>query len=464
MMSIFKHLPALQVLLPFFAALTATLCKSAAQARAVAIIAIGLDLLLSILGWVRLGSSMLYNFGDWSAQVGIEYRLDNLNQPIIIYLNALLLFFLLFCHQLTKVTILEFIKTARQPLFYSILLFAHSGYLAIASTNDLFHLYVAIEVSSLCTYVLIAQGSHPKAVVGAFDYLIMGTIAATFILIGIGFLLSYTGNLNMTVMHNYLQGTCHARLVIVGASFIILGSILKTAFFPLHFWMVRAYLAAPPIILTYLASISGIIGIYIIFRFLHFVIDYQQIIAPLAIFLRPISLVAIIFCSYFAFKAKGLRQIIIYSSAVQVGYAFLLIAIQAPEHLIIQFLAADGINKIALFLIVAYLENPYSTLPITLHPFWRIMMVISLICNAGLPISGMFIIKVRILDLLLAKEAVMDFAIIAVSSALALLYYYQIASKLLFEKINIISPKNYSLALVNLGQLLILILVIQYGS
>lgn len=429
-MTLIKHFPALQVLLPFFGALFSILTfRYRLATRIIAVISIALSLFLSIYGLSVINKEAVsYNFGDWHAPIGIEYRLDYLNQPIIIYINCVLLFFLIFCNKLVTNTILKFLDRKRQSLFYAVLLFAHSGYLGIVSTNDLFNLYVFIEISSLSSYVLMAQGNNPRAVIGAFDYLMLGTVGATLILIGIGFLLSSTGSLNMLDVSMLLKTHYDSKIVMLGISFFLIGSILKTAFFPMHFWMIRAYSSAAPVILTYLASISSIIGIYIILRFIHFTIDYNVIIKYLSNFISLIALATIILCTYFACRSQKVRNIVIYSSSVQIGYMFLLLVIPRGESLLFPFLFADSLNKIALFLIIAY-----SDISKLFSMLWRVLVVFSLIYSCGLPISSMFFIKISIFELLIVENMWLEFGIVVISSAMSLLYHYKIAKKLCWD-------------------------------
>ncbi|MCC8416818.1 MAG: palindromic element RPE2 domain-containing protein [Rickettsia endosymbiont of Gnoriste bilineata] len=470
-MILIKHFPALQVLLPFFGALFSILTfRYVLVTRIIAVISIALSLFLSIYGLSVINKGAVsYDFGNWHAPIGIEYKLDYLNQPIITYINGVLLFFLIFCNKLLATTVLKFIDKKRQSLFYALLLFAHSGYLGILSTNDLFNLYVFIEISSLSAYALMAQGNNPKAVIGAFDYLMLGTVGATLILIAIGFLLSSTGSINMSDISMLLQTNYDCKIVKLAISFFLIGAILKTAFFPMHFWMIRSYSSVAPVILTYLASISSIMGLYIILRFIHFTIDYSIIINDLAIFIKPIALVTIILCTYFACRSKEkVRNIVIYSSAVQIGYIFLLLVVPRGELILTPFLLADSLNKIALFLIIAYFDT--HSVPSTVNSggfgarrdgatpisnrralsddvtnfssidytsmLWRVLVVFSLICSCGLPISSMFFIKLSIFELLIVENLWLELVIVVISSAMSLLYHYKIAKKLCWHHSN----------------------------
>lgn len=416
-MTLLKHLPALQVLLPLFAALFSAVSFRPHIARVIAISAIVSSLVLAIYG-INLETS--YFFGDWAAPIGIEYRLDKLNQPAIIYINAVLLFFLVFCHHLTNSSILSIISPTKRHLFYSILLFAHTGYVGMLSTNDLFNLYVFIEISSLSAYVLIAQGNNPLAPIGAFDYLMLGTIGATLILIAIGLLLSSTGSLNINDINHRLHGGYQSKIVLTACGFFLVGVILKMAFFPLHFWMIRAYTAAAPVMLAYLASIAGIIGTYIFFRFANSTIEYDKIFPPLSTFLRPIALSTLLLCPFLAAYAKNLPRIIAYSAATQIGYVILLLTIPNTSSLLVNFLLFDSLNKIALFLLAAYAKEQIA-IP-------RYLLAIILICSAGLPITGMFILKLNILGLLLQQNMILSFIITIIASAVTLIYHYKIAT------------------------------------
>ena len=82
-------------------------------------------------------------------------------------------------------------------LFYSMYCLCLAGLLGITITGDVFNLFVFLEISSLSAYVLIAMGQRRKALFAAFQYLVLGTIGATFYVIGIGLLYLMTGTLNL---------------------------------------------------------------------------------------------------------------------------------------------------------------------------------------------------------------------------------------------------------------------------
>ena len=435
-----KHFPALQILIPFAGALFAVLSFNRVSAWLIAIISVSLSLLLSVYAFqLTKMNEIFYAFGNWPAPIGIEYRLDHLNQPVIIFINAVLLFFLIFGKELINVTITNYIEYGKQHIFYSLLLFAHVGYLGVISTNDLFNIYVFIEISSLSTYVLMSKGRSSKALIGAFDYLIMGTIGATFILIGIGFLFAITGSLNISDVANILSNNDNSRLVITAVAFFITGVILKMAFFPMHFWMIRSYSSTAPFVLSYLAAISSVLGVYITLRFIHFTIDNEAIINSLSLIFRPIAIFTIAICTFLALRSRDFKKVIIYSTASQIGYIFLLITIPEAKRLLFQLLIVDAINKIALFTIVAHIQNKKEDLRfinfvyIERSTFFKTLVAFSLLFSSGMPITSMFLIKINMFDLLISKNLITEFIIVVLGSILALLYHLRLAKAIFFS-------------------------------
>lgn len=442
MMNIIKIAPALQIVIPLFAALISALSFHRFSAWLIAIASTTICLLLSLYCMQHISDGLTYSFGGWEAPIGIEYKLDYLNQPIIVLLNIILFFFLVFGKELVEKTVTPYIENKKQHLFYTLLLFAHVGYLGVICTNDLFNIYVFIEISSLATYVLMSKGKNPRALIGAFDYLILGTIGATLILIGIGFFLALTGSLNISDIAKILEGHYSSRVVITAIAFFLSGAILKMAFFPMHFWMVRAYSSASSFILTYLAPISSLMGVYIILRFIHFTIDEEVIHEAFTSILRPASMVTIIICTILALRTDTIKKIVIYSTASQIGYIFLLMSIWSARELLFQLLILDTINKIALFTIIAHIQYKTDNLKFASFKsiknslFFKVLVAASIIFSAGLPITSMFVVKIKMFDLLFSQNLYLEFITVILGTVFALLYHLK------FAKAIFLSPKS----------------------
>lgn len=439
MTMILKCAPALQVLIPLFGALISVLSFHRFTAWIIAIVSTTLCLSLSLYCIQHINGTLTYNFGGWKTPIGIEYKIDYFNQPIVILLNLIFLFYLVFGQELITKTVTTYINNKTQHLFYSLLLFAHFGYLGMICTHDLFNFYVFIEISSLSSYVLMSKGDNVKSLIGALDYLILGTIGATLILISIGFFLALTGNLNMSNIATILENQYSSRVVRTAITFFITGSILKMAFFPMHFWMIRSYTSVSPIILTYLASISGLMGVYTILRFIHFTIDGQIMHESFQYILRPAAMASIIICSIISLKSNTVKKIVIYSTSSQIGYIFLIMSIWSARALLFQLIILDVINKISMFTIIAHLQYKTDNLAcasfqsIEHSRFFKVLVAAAVMFSTGLPMTSMFILKIKILDLLFVQNLYLEFIIVIIGSAFSLLYHLEFLKVIFFS-------------------------------
>ena len=116
------------------------------------------------------------------------------------------------------------IEADRIPLFYSAFLLCLTGLLGICVTGDVFNAFVFLEISSLSAYALIALGRDRRALTASYQNLIMGSVGATFIVIGIGLLYGMSGTLNMADLAERLPATSSPRALAVAFAFSPLGS------------------------------------------------------------------------------------------------------------------------------------------------------------------------------------------------------------------------------------------------
>ena len=169
-----------------------------------------------------------YELGNWPRQWGIEYRVDALNAFIL-----LIVAFVGFVTTIyAKLSVEKEIPADRHNFFYAVWILALCGLLGITVTGDAFNVYVLLEISSLTVYALVAMGKdrHRGALTASLRYLILGSVGASFILLGIGYLMMITGTLNMQDMHDRLMsvpGIQQSRTVLVAFAFLLVGLSIK---------------------------------------------------------------------------------------------------------------------------------------------------------------------------------------------------------------------------------------------
>ena len=193
-MSIALHLPALQVVIPLISAPLAVLVRRADAAFLIVTAASWAAFATAIALWLGTGDggTISYAIGSWPPPWGIEYRVDRLSSFILLIVSGMAAITLPY----SRASIEREIPREQHYLFYALFALCLTGLLGITITGDAFNIFVFLEISSLSSYVLIALGRDRRALVASYQYLIMGTIGATFIVIGIGLLYLMTGTLN----------------------------------------------------------------------------------------------------------------------------------------------------------------------------------------------------------------------------------------------------------------------------
>ena len=328
-----EHLPVLQVVLPLVAAPLCLLLARSVWAWLLAFMASLAALVISIvlLREVYTGEVLSYAIGGWAAPWGIEYRVDAVNAFILIIVTAISVVALMFA----KTSVAQEVASDKQGLFYTAWLLCLTGLLGIAVTGDAFNLFVFLEISSLSSYVLIGLGQDRRALTASFQYLVMGTIGATFILIGIGLLYMVTGTLNMMDLATRLALLGDSRTVQTALAFLTVGIGLKLALFPLHLWLPNAYTYAPSAVTVFLAATATKVAVYMLLRFLFQVFDASFTFGamPLGGFLAVLAAVGILSTSTVSIFQDNVKRMLAYSSVAQVGYMVLGISLVSSAGL-----------------------------------------------------------------------------------------------------------------------------------
>lgn len=357
-MSFSQHLPALQVVIPLISAPLAVLFRQRTLAFILVTAAAWFAFACSIALWLHPDLAfgqpgfISYHIGSWAPPWGIEYRIDRLSSFVLILVSGMAAVTLPYA----RASIEREIPRELHYLFYAMFALCLTGLLGITVTGDAFNIFVFLEISSLSTYVMIALGRDRRALTSAYQYLIMGSIGATFIVIGIGFLYLMTGTLNLADMAVRIRDVENTRPVLAALAFLTVGISLKLALFPLHQWLPNAYTHAPSVVTAFLAATATKVSVYVLIRF-YFTVFGESLIfdkLPLPQIMLVLSLLAMFVASFVAIFQGNLKRLLAYSSIGQIGYITLGLSFDSIHGLTASILHIfnHGITKGALFLLV----------------------------------------------------------------------------------------------------------------
>lgn len=322
-----SNLPALQVVIPLLGSVVCALLTRGAVAWGVTLIICLVMPAISavLLAQVLTEGPISYALGGWIPPIGIEYRVDIFNAFILLLVSLIGAIMMPYA----KRSIEKEIPAEKQAWYYAIFLLCLCGLLGMAITGDAFNIFVFMEVSSLATYALISMGEDRRALLAAYQYLIMGTIGATMYVIGVGLLYSMTGTLNLADMASRLAGIENTRPVLAALAFLTVGISLKLALFPLHVWLPNAYAFAPSVATAFLSATATKVAVYLLLRYFFTVFGASVIFAhlPVTEIFLLLSLAAMFGASIVAIFQENAKRMLAYSSVAQIGYITLGIAI-----------------------------------------------------------------------------------------------------------------------------------------
>ncbi len=346
---------------------------------------------LGVLNTVLTTGKFSYRLGGWAPPWGIEYAIDHLNAFVLVIVTFISLIIAVY----SKKSVEKELAEEKIAPFYTLFLLLVTGLLGIVITGDVFNLFVFLEISSLSCYALIAIGEE-GAPTAAFNYVILGTIAACFYLLGVGYLYIATGSLNMADLANILPSMYHSKVILVAFAFFTVSLAIKGGLFPLHTWLPDAYYTAPSVVSALIASLMTKVSAYVMIRVMftvfqpHFSVD----IVPVLPILGWMAVFAILFGGIKALAQTDLKRMLVYIVVAEVGYIIIGVSVANRMGLTgaILHIMNDAVMVACLFLIVGAIFYKTGTRDINkLHylnkkmPFTMAAFTITALSMVGIP-------------------------------------------------------------------------------
>ena len=218
--------PILAIVIPLLGACAAALAPSARTAWVISVAAaiFGAWMALAVAGEVMREGVLVYVLGGFNPPMGIALRIDAMGALMGLLIGGVGTLAAVFSGH----SLVAEVRAEKHTLFQAGFLLCQAGLVGLVFTGDAFNAFVFLEVSSIGTYALVAVGEKRdrRALPAAFNYLIMGTVGATFYVIGVGFLYAATGTLNMADMA--------ARLATLDESTVVQAGFACMAGYPGH--------------------------------------------------------------------------------------------------------------------------------------------------------------------------------------------------------------------------------------
>ncbi len=349
---------------------------------------VSLVLAVLLFRYVRAEGVVAMQGGNWPAPFGITFVADSLSAMLVLLTAIAGLAVSLF----STVAV----RKVRQrfgffPIFHILLVGLNGAFL----TGDLFNLYVWFEVIIICSFVLITLGGERKQLEGAMKYFTLNMLASIIFLTGIAVVYGLTGTLNLADIAVQIAQIDNLFLVEVAAMMFFVAFGIKSAVFPLYFWLPASYHTPPDAVSAIFAGLLTKVGVYAYIRIF-------SLIFPGDAFIREVLVVAAILTivsgAFGAMIQNNLRKVFSYLIVCHIG--FMIAGLGIGTHMaftgMVFYLMHDILVKTNLFLVTGLIFRITGSVSLrdiggfySQHPWISLLMAVPMFSLVGIPpLSG----------------------------------------------------------------------------
>lgn len=375
-----------------------------------------------------------YQFGNYNRFIGIEFLIDPFSALFALFIVSLVI--IIYIYSTGDAT--EGIAEKSYGRYYILLFILLFAMLGIIYTNDLFNIYVFMEILSITTVSIISIKRKKENYRAAFRYVMLNEVGSLSYLFGVALLYMVTGYTNIELVAESIQGNfaLYPANILTAIVFMIIGVGIKAAIFPFHVWLPDAHATAPSSSSAILSAIVVKVYILILIKVLFRVFGIEILDSVyIPTILMIVASTGMIMGSVFAIAQKDIKRMLGYSSVAQIGYILLGISMASVLGLQAAFfhIMSHGFMKAALFLSVGAIiyklkirqvkdfDGVAYQMPVAMFVF-----SLAALGMIGIPLTTGFISKLNLGLAALDSGYIILIAVLIVSGLLNALYYLPI--------------------------------------
>lgn len=368
-----------------------------------------------------------YAIGGWAAPLGIDLYADGLSLLMLMVTALVCLGVSIYS---TGYFNRAYFRRSRANYFWPLWMFLWTALNALFLSADIFNLYVTLELLGLSAVALVALAGGADALTSAMRYLFVNLLGSLFYLAGVVLLYHSFGSLDIAILSQQIEPS---PAVWAAAGLISAGLLLKTALFPMHFWLPSAHASAPGPVSALLSALVVKASFYILLRLW---LEIFPVESPVpGQLLAVLGSIAIFWGSIQALRQTRLKLLIAYSTVAQIGYLFLAfpLASYTAWKGMLFLLLSHALAKTAMFMAAGNIlhfgghdrikdfDHVVQYQPLTSAAF-----ALAGISIMGLPPSGGFIGKWLLLEAAVKSDQWWLVIIILLGSLLAAAYIFKV--------------------------------------
>lgn len=419
-------LEVLLVLLPLFAGIVSFIWPKSNKIVGISALCGTLFLVAGLAFRLQESGAYYHLVSGWGAPLGINLYVDGLSF-LMLAITALV-------GTATSIYATKYFTLESVTWFWPIWLFMIAALNALFLSQDIFNFYVTLELIGLASVALTALSNTKESLTGATRYLLVTLLGSLAYLLGVALLYHGFGSVDLTNLSKKIESI---PVVWAAMGLMSAGLLLKSALFPLHFWLPPAHASAPTPVSAVLSALILKASFYILLRLWLYLFSavgdlYLEVLFGL------LGSVAILWGSIQALLQTRLKLLIAYSTVAQIGYLFVAFSLAIGGmplawNAVVYLMLSHALAKSAMFLVagnllhfsghdrIVDLDRIAQRLPLSTTAF--ALAGVSII---GLPLSGGFVAKWFLLEASLMNENWGYTIIIIIGSLLAAGYIFKV--------------------------------------
>ena len=389
------------------------------------------------LGWVAaLGTTVALLASVWqlSLPVGTGFYGTIETSPFTVFFHVLICGIVLACLLLSLDTLPE--RSHHQGEYYALVVFGAVGMCLLTGAVELLLVFIALEISSIATYVLAGYRKHtgrgPEA---AIKYFLLGSFATAFLLYGIALIFGATGTTQIYEIAQSVYVSSHSGVVLASLALMLVGILFKVSAAPFHLWTPDVYEGSPTPVVALMSTAPKAAAFALLLRVVYEMFPtLQPVWAPV---LWIVAVLSMTVGNLAALRQQNVKRMLAYSAIAHAGY--LLAAFAALPSAGIPaaafYVAAYAAMNVGIFAVVTLVSGYDERLPLIQDfrglvyrsPFLGLALIFFLVSLVGIPFTGGFFGKFYSFTAAVSSGAVWLAIIGLLNSGIAAAYYLRLA-------------------------------------
>jgi NADH-quinone oxidoreductase subunit N len=339
--------------------------------------------------------------------------------------------------------------------FYQVLLSATLGMMFMVSSRDIVTIYIGLELSSICSYILAGLlRKDPKSNEAALKYFLNGAVASAALLFGVSILYGVSGSTRLPDIAAALKGTgvvaqagsAIVPLIVTGIIFVVGGFAFKVAAAPMHLWAPDVYEGSPTPVTGFFsvapkgAAFAALLRVFVgglgVAPFTERWTILWAVAAAASMFIGNLT----------ALQQTNIKRMMAYSSIAQAGYILVGVASSGLQSgpavsAVLFYVMAYALTNLGIFAILTHMDQEGGWVSLddfkglaNRHPIYAWAMLLFVVSLIGIPPTVGFMGKMFLFQAAAQANYLWLALVMAVNSVISVGYYYRVVKAMFLEQ------------------------------